>query len=119
MQTNWNNTCNNKLKHVKPIITKTILPGITLRKDESCLHRLRLGHTYLTHKHLLLGEMTPDCSFCNAPLTVEHILLQCKNYDRERAIYLSKAVSLYQLFQTVKPTEIIQFIKQTRLYTLI
>jgi len=43
--------------------------------DEITIHRLRIGHTYLTHGHLLRGETRPRCLPCHVELTVEHILL--------------------------------------------
>ena len=41
--------------------------------------RLKIGHTRLTHEHRLKGVAQPMCQECNTILTVEHILLNCKN----------------------------------------
>ena len=45
------------------------------RRDEMRIHRLRIGHSFITHGHLLRGETCPRCSACDVDLTVEHILL--------------------------------------------
>ena len=48
------------------------------------LCRLRIGHTYATHGHLLRGEERPQCPCGNEPLTVAHVLLTCQRYAEER-----------------------------------
>ena len=78
-QTIWNNTLFNKLQNVKPTLGKTKLYNVTTRRDEVVLHRLRIGHTYLTHSYLLKQDNNPDCSTCKCLLTVQHILLECPN----------------------------------------
>ena len=46
--------------------------------------RLKIGHTRLTHEHRLKGVAEPMCQECNAILTVEHILLNCKKFENSR-----------------------------------
>ena len=43
------------------------------RKDQTVITRLRIGHTRLTHGHLIERTSTPTCR-CAEPLTVKHIL---------------------------------------------
>ena len=44
------------------------------RHREVLLARLRLGHTYLTHKYLLSPDkIVPQCDTCSVRLTVRHI----------------------------------------------
>ena len=45
----------------------------------SPLTRLRIGHTHLTHGHLMTRDPPPRCSFCHRPenITVHHLLLDC------------------------------------------
>ena len=43
------------------------------RQDEVILCRLRIGHTYGTHGHILRGEERVLCPCCHVPLTVSHI----------------------------------------------
>ncbi|KAI5738982.1 hypothetical protein M8J77_013456 [Diaphorina citri] len=81
----WNNTwtetnpAHNKLRRIKA----SIFPWSSLcqksRLDEVCIMRLRIGHTKVTHSFLFKREDPPTCEKCDAPLTVEHILLSCQN----------------------------------------
>jgi len=54
------------------------------RRDEIIIHRLRIGHTYLTHGHLLRGETPPRCLAYQVDLTVEHVLLHCVSFINAR-----------------------------------
>ena len=52
-------------------------------KNMSCydsvpLNRLRIGHSRLTHSYLLFGDAPPTCQSCRIPLTVKHILVECR-----------------------------------------
>jgi len=38
------------------------------RRDEIIIYRLRIGHTYLMHGHLLRGETPPRCLVCQVDL---------------------------------------------------
>jgi hypothetical protein len=56
----WSGEQNNKLHRIQPhigVVTTWCLP----RRDEILIHRLREGHTYLTHSYLLKGEDPPEC----------------------------------------------------------
>ena len=46
-----------------------------IRREESVLTRIRIGHTHLTHCFLLRGEDPPQCIACDCHLTVKHIYL--------------------------------------------
>ncbi|XP_072398323.1 uncharacterized protein [Diabrotica undecimpunctata] len=46
--------------------------------------RLRLGHTRLTHGHII-GHTNPTlCENCNIPLSVKHVLVECPRYQLQR-----------------------------------
>jgi len=69
-QIHWNCETENKLHTIEPkvnVINIFRLP----RRDEFIIHRLRIGHTYHTHGHLLRGEIHPRCFTCQVDLTVE------------------------------------------------
>ena len=57
------------------------------RRVEVILTRLRIGHTRMTHSFLLSGDSAPECIFCDLPLTVEHLLVYCTQYDPARQRY--------------------------------
>lgn len=79
----WNSQTANKLHTVKPKI------GAPEQVYKNRLHevlssRLSLGHTHLTHGHLLRGEDAPDCIHCGADLSILHILISCPSFEAHR-----------------------------------
>ena len=84
----WEEQRNSKLRQLKPIIKPWSSALRKNRQEEVLLCRLRIGHTYATHGHLLRGEDKPLCPRCNACLTVEHVLLSCTGLAGKRAHYL-------------------------------
>jgi hypothetical protein len=55
-----------------------------VRRDEVVVARLRIGHTRLTHGHLLSGSPPPVCATCDVHLSVRHILVDCPRYAVQR-----------------------------------
>ena len=53
------------------------------RKDQVVMTRLRLGHTRMTHCHLLLRRPPPRCS-CGEDFTILHVLTDCTAYQPAR-----------------------------------
>ena len=88
------------------------------RRDELILCRLRIGHAYLTHRHLLCGDPPPVCVGCQECLSVEHILIHCVEYIDIRHLYF-KVNTVRELFDTVPPVLIISFIRRAGLLYLI
>ena len=113
-QDSWNTEINNKLHIVQPLIKPPVFNRVP-RRDEILIHRLRVGHTYLTHSYLLHKESPPECDFCHLPLTVEHILISCSEHVAVRKNYFI-AVSLKELFEKVTPRIIVDYIKEIGLY---
>lgn len=89
-QSEWNNQINNKLHMVKPFLSEWESARHRERFYEVVLCRLRIGHTRLTHGHLLCGEGTPHCEHCTAPLSIHHILIECPAYDQARYKHFSQ-----------------------------
>ena len=75
----WNNG-NRFLKEFKPKHGKI---GVLHedRETETKLRRIRLGHTKLTHEHLVKNEPAPLCTRCNRRLTVRHIVYECRLWE--------------------------------------
>jgi hypothetical protein len=114
-QSDWDHVAFNKLQPIKPLLGDTTLRNISSRRDEVVLHRLRLGHSYLTHSYLLKGEDAPECVPCQCLLTVEHILLHCVDFSLIRQKHFS-AQNLNHLFNTTNPCKILNFLKEINLY---
>ena len=85
----WENSKHTKYKDIVPSIshkkltlTATLLKN-TSRKGISKIARLKTGHSMLKgHKSKIDTETSPECS---AEETTVHFLLNCKEYDTERA----------------------------------
>ena len=80
-------TNNKKYKSIRPNVF--LWPSVfhPHRRTEVILCRLRIGHTYATHKFLLQGSIAPECAHCDCQLSVEHILVQCPFYETKRRRY--------------------------------
>jgi len=74
----------NKLRRIKD--TADVWPSSNnkSRLISVILTRLRIGHTRLTHGHLMEARPLPYCDNCLVPLTVEHILVECPEYINQR-----------------------------------
>ena len=108
-QNHWNNVVFNKLQPVKPVIGETRLSSVSRRRDEIVLHRARIGHTYFSHVFLLKKEAQPECTTCQCPASVEHILLKCGDFSLAGEKYYS-VLSLFKLFNNVSSTQILDFL---------
>jgi hypothetical protein len=114
-QTFWNEQVNNKLHYVHPIIkTRQISRQLKHRRDEIIINRIKIGHTYMTHKYLLSGDDQPFCVSCDTYETVEHLLIHCVEFNdiRERFYEVDH---LQDLFCNVDENVIIAFINEAGL----
>jgi hypothetical protein len=113
-QQSWDAEVCNKLHGVQPRIGSARAYCLS-RRDEVIIHRLRIGHTHLTHSYLLKGESQPMCIACQAPLTVQHILIDCVDFALSRAKYFN-ATTLHDIFENVNTGDVIGFIKEKGLH---
>ncbi|XP_072380897.1 uncharacterized protein [Diabrotica undecimpunctata] len=78
-QNQWDSSTS-KLREVKTFIKpwKFKIPN---RNHQVIVTRLRLGHTRLTHGHII-GHTNPTlCENCNIRLSVKHVLVECPRYQ--------------------------------------
>ena len=75
------------------------------------LTRLHIGHTYITHHHLLEGTESPLCITCQERFTVKHLWLECVDFDLARRKYY-QTNNLKQLFTKIEPSMIFDFLKK-------
>ncbi|GBO29232.1 putative RNA-directed DNA polymerase from transposon X-element [Araneus ventricosus] len=78
----WDQQTRNKLRTIHPLIG--MWPIVPMRTFDVKLTRLRIGHSRLTHKHLLSGERCPACTTCQVDLTIHHILVECPVFNNHR-----------------------------------
>ncbi|XP_022162924.1 uncharacterized protein LOC111028544 [Myzus persicae] len=110
---------NTKLNTIKNNIQVWRNPGLN-RKDETIINRLRIGHTFVTHNYLMAIKAPPICEACGVEFTVKHIIIDCSKYADSR----SKQSIPYQLSEALQPDlqsniNIVNFLKETKLYNLI
>ena len=67
----------NKLRTIKPELIPVFPQCSRDVRLQRVVTRLRIGHTRLTHGHLLAGDPMPLCTDCRIPLTVRHLLVEC------------------------------------------
>ena len=109
-QAEWEQDSNNKLYEVLPVLGENLSTGKN-RKEETVMARLRIGHTFLTHGHLLRKEDQPFCLACECPLTVKHILVECTDIAEVRNRYY-KQTEMYRVFREVDTSLIVGFLKE-------
>jgi hypothetical protein len=54
------------------------------RRNQVTVTRLRTGNIRATHRNKINGTPDPECPFCSAKLTLDCILWQCKEIEKER-----------------------------------
>ncbi|GFR08090.1 putative RNA-directed DNA polymerase from transposon X-element [Trichonephila clavata] len=101
-QETWDQQVINKLHYIHPFITHWT--AVPIRRPDVCLTRLRIGHTRLTHRHLLLGESPPVCDFCHCDLSILHILIECPNSTTSITSGKSLNTSASSLLTKIQPT---------------
>jgi len=116
-QRSWNQCVNNKLFDIKPVLGDWSSSHRRNRREEIVLSRIRIGHTHLTHSYLLKGEEMPWCIPCHTPLTVEHVMIRCGEFDHIRGRFFS-AQSLRNMFDTVDVDKILGFTREANLFNL-
>ena len=109
----WNSCTGNKLQAIRPTVGNGHQPKPSLsRRDEVVVNRHRIGHTRCTHSYLLTGADQPECTTCQCPLTVKHILVDCLNFNDTRNKHFV-ASSMEELFRTADVHNILDFTKET------
>lgn len=81
----WKVNNNTKLLDVrKSIFDKSPSPFVC-RKEQVIITRLRIGHTNMTHIHLITKTERNKCK-CGLDLTVLHLLIECTAFVKEKEI---------------------------------
>lgn len=111
----WFGSRDSKLREIKCDTRRWTERGSTA--DQRTLTRLRIGHTRLTHTFLLKKESPPNCECCGTVLTVRHIILECRKYERERRKY-DIGTSLRDALDNSeeRTARILNYLRETGLY---
>ena len=114
------------LNYLGQVVPPFYINGLS-RKDEVVIHRIRIGHSRLTHSFLMEDALKrkPRCNFCynerlriSHELTVKHIMIECKHFNNIRLRY-HNAKNMGDLFERFPLRYIIEFLKESGLYNLI
>ena len=111
-QQRWNR---NKLFQVKRFLGEWRPAFRKSRKEQVTITRLRIGHSRLTHSFILKQEQQPQCSICQTPCTIKHVLLECKGFNDTRKRYFHEN-TIKDLFENVHMDNVLSFLKETGLY---
>lgn len=119
-QAEWENMRNNTLREVKNTVLPYKTSGGQTRRDSVVLTRLRIGHTILTHAHLLERKDKPNCTFCNEPISIKHIITQCNGLQNERRrLKLPENLREALAEDEDREKQILSFFKSVNLYSKI
>ena len=107
-----------KLYPINPNITPFYINGLS-RKDEVIIHRIRIGHSRLTHSYLMEEAPLPLCLCCQTvPISIKHLMIECPQLAGIRSKYY-RANDMRDLFERFSLKHILGFLKESRLYYLI
>jgi ribonuclease HI len=118
-QDSWEKISNtNKLKEIKTSIDPWKTPPSSSRHEEVVITRTRIGHSRLTHLHLITKEDSPTCELCDKALTIKHITLECPKFTNSRQI-LGNPSTMQQALGENNSKNIYNFFKNIGLAKLI
>lgn len=80
----WWRTPNNKLRETKKTTTQWPILQSFNRIEEVTIYRLRIGHTKLSHGHVMSKDEPSVCQSCGILLSVKHLLIYCRVYTEEK-----------------------------------
>ena len=113
----WNCCDGNELHAINPTVGVNKQNDSLCRRDAVILNRLQIGHTRATQADLL-GDDEAFCATCYTSLTVNHILIECPQFNHLREQY-HFGRTLKEMFNNTSVNDIIAFIKHTHFYTRI
>ena len=116
----WSSLSNNlKLKSVRPSVYLWTSPLVD-RRSSIILTRLRVGHSYLTHRYLMAGgaeRQAPICSSCHEVISIKHILIDCPLFNNARRSNLLLGRSFMDILGEDAPIgRICKFLKEINLF---
>jgi hypothetical protein len=112
---NWNMVNNlglsSTFKQIKKFVGKWHTPSNLSRREDITTTRVRIGHTNLSHIHLIKHEEIPKCTpQCTEQLTIKHIILHCPKFSQSRYI-LNRPTSMEEALWEHNSNQIHLFFK--------
>ena len=106
-----------KLYSIQPIIKPFYTDRLT-RREETVIHRIRIGHTWLTHSYLMEGlRSAPACHYCStgSAISIRHLMITCPGIKPVGDQFYATS-SMRKLFEDVPLETIIQFLRESELF---
>lgn len=113
----WTELNHNKLREVQDTTNLCENINSLSRKDAIVIIRLRIGHTHLTHGHLMCREEAPVCT-CQEMLTIKHIFTSCTHHKADRDLFKLQG-NLNEILKIENASSIIKFLEKINLLTQI
>lgn len=104
----------NKLGDFKNSVRPWKNSHLLCKRDERVITRLRIGHTRLTHEHLMTKGEINKC-VCNQPISVNHIFT-CPNLAQVRLRFSIRGLETLSLDDVESQVKIISYIKAIKYY---
>ena len=116
-------TTDNKLRKIKDHVREWESSINKTRQTEVIITRLRIGHTNLTHSHLMTSPNgpAPQCDLCGAHQSVAHFIRNCPRTRRIQEKYFqnNELKEILGEGQKFSITKIIAYLKETGLLSKI
>ena len=106
-----------KLFSIQPYIKPFFSDRLT-RREETVIHRIRIGHTWLTHSYLMEGlRSAPACHYCStgSAISIRHLMITCPGLKPVRDQFYASS-SMRKLFEDVPLETIIKFLRESELF---
>ena len=117
----WNSrwiSINTQLREIFPTLRGT--PRLKFRRNQEVVHnRLLTGHTRLTHGYLMDNNIRPSCLWCCEPISIKHILLECREIALLRNFFfdIPEPISLSNLLNDMNVIpHVFDFLKTLNIY---
>ena len=92
----WDENPHSMFFQIQPISKERKLNPNNIRREETTLTQLRIGHTRLTHSFILKEEPPPKYP-CGNQYSIKQILIECTKLNQTRKKFY-KANSMKELF---------------------
>ena len=111
----------NKLKQIKDTVKPWKMETKIDRETQVKLTRLRIGHTLLTHGHLMIQpkEDPTKCSKCNIELTINHIIQDCPHVRPQRMQSIGHSPIKEVLGPKVRVSSVMKFLRSVQVFDVI
>ena len=124
-QNQWDNSQRGRfLYYIQPKVKPTFDSNLHSRREESIIHRLRVRSCLLNDTLFKIGKHPNGlCSYCNKAENVQHFILECRQFERERIKLRSRInntpFSLETLLGPKNQRNILKYVRDTQKFDIL